>query len=213
MPALPAPPPAAAGPAEAGLRERKKSRTRRALYDAAMALFSDKGYSATTVAQIAATADVAPRTFFAYFPSKEALLFEHLEPAFGELEVRLRTRPHGASALGELRTWLVESVLSSPDRDPRVDQLLDELTVQVPAVAEYVLHLLARVERHLAQALSDDLRLDANDPTADIAAAAVVAALYRSALHQEWSKDKQNEALANFDRALTIMQNGISGLS
>jgi DNA-binding transcriptional regulator YbjK len=53
------------------LRERKRERTRRALIDAAAQLFERKGYDETTVAQIAAAAEIGTRTFFGYFASKE----------------------------------------------------------------------------------------------------------------------------------------------
>lgn len=57
-----------------GLRERKKRRTRAALIDAAADLCLRKGYDNTTVEQIAAAADVAPRTFSRYFPNKESVV-------------------------------------------------------------------------------------------------------------------------------------------
>jgi AcrR family transcriptional regulator len=57
------------------LRERKRVRTRQALIDAAAGLFERRGYDGTTIADVAAAADVSTRTFFSYFASKEEVLF------------------------------------------------------------------------------------------------------------------------------------------
>ncbi len=57
-------------------RARNRARTRDALIRSAMALFSAQGYDATTIEQITDLADVSSRTFFRYFPSKEAVLYE-----------------------------------------------------------------------------------------------------------------------------------------
>jgi AcrR family transcriptional regulator len=62
-------------PIMSSLRERKRTRTRQALIDAAAQLFERRGYDGTTVADIAAAADVSTRTFFSYFASKEEVLF------------------------------------------------------------------------------------------------------------------------------------------
>lgn len=60
---------------EGSLRQRKHERTRSALIEAATDLFERDGYDKTTVADIAAAAEVSTRTFFSYFASKEELLF------------------------------------------------------------------------------------------------------------------------------------------
>jgi AcrR family transcriptional regulator len=57
------------------LRERKRRRTRGALVDAAVDLFDRQGYDQTTVAEIAAGAQVSARSFFSYLGSKEEILF------------------------------------------------------------------------------------------------------------------------------------------
>src|SRR5690242_2115849 len=59
----------------ATLRERKRARTRQALVAAATDLFERNGYDETTIADIAAAAEIGTRTFFSYFPTKEDLLF------------------------------------------------------------------------------------------------------------------------------------------
>lgn len=62
-----------------GLRERKRRATRQAIVDAASTLFLRDGFAGTSVADIAAAAGVAPRTFFVHFASKEDVLFHHVE--------------------------------------------------------------------------------------------------------------------------------------
>lgn len=59
-----------------GRRERKKRELHGRIYEAARLLFLKHGFEATTVAQIADAADVAPATFFNHFPSKSAVLTE-----------------------------------------------------------------------------------------------------------------------------------------
>ncbi|MFI5040387.1 MAG: TetR family transcriptional regulator [Acidimicrobiales bacterium] len=71
---MPASPPRKPRP-PSDLRERKKRQTRDAIVGAADRLFADQGYSQTSIDEIAASAVVSRRTFFAYFPSKADLLF------------------------------------------------------------------------------------------------------------------------------------------
>src|ERR1700681_2798799 len=85
-----------------GLRERKKQKTRETIITVALELFAEQGYEHTTIAEIAA-ADVSPRTIFAYFPSKEDILFYDVAALRERLAQALRERPAGAPALDALR--------------------------------------------------------------------------------------------------------------
>lgn len=61
-----------------GRREAHKAATRKALQDAAHRMFEERGYTHTTVRDIAAAAGVTERTFFRYFPSKEDLVLDEV---------------------------------------------------------------------------------------------------------------------------------------
>ncbi|TNC24381.1 acyl-CoA-like ligand-binding transcription factor [Amycolatopsis alkalitolerans] len=78
-----------------GLRERKKDQTRQALSDAALRLAVDRGLEHVLVEDIAAAADVSPRTFNNYFSSKqEAIVWRTAQRTAGAAD-RLRARPAG----------------------------------------------------------------------------------------------------------------------
>jgi AcrR family transcriptional regulator len=94
-------------PARPGLRERKKLRTRQAIASAALRLFAERGYEETTIADIAAAADVAPRTFFGYFPSKEDVVFAEIDDRLAEVAERLR-RTSGETPMETIRRSIVD---------------------------------------------------------------------------------------------------------
>ncbi|MER6511278.1 TetR/AcrR family transcriptional regulator [Nonomuraea sp. NPDC001636] len=73
-------------------RERKKRETRQRIVSAAIALFEEQGYEQTTVTQIAAAADVDPKTFFNYFRTKDEVLFVDMERDFDVLVAAIADR-------------------------------------------------------------------------------------------------------------------------
>jgi AcrR family transcriptional regulator len=102
--------PAGSVPADdppASLRERKKLATRRLLRQVALDLVAERGFSHVTVEEIAEAANVSPRTFFNYFPSKEAVLFG-VDPERGAaVRERIVRGAPGQHALEALRTVMV----------------------------------------------------------------------------------------------------------
>jgi AcrR family transcriptional regulator len=92
---------------EPGLRERKKEQTRRELRDSAARLFAAHGFAGTTIAGIAADANVSERTFFRYFDSKEALLLPDSVRLFARIEAELAARPAAEAPLDAVRAALL----------------------------------------------------------------------------------------------------------
>jgi AcrR family transcriptional regulator len=93
--------PQSANTPAAGLRERKKAKTRAVIQQHAFELFGDQGYEGTTVEQIAAAAEVSESTFFRYFPTKAAVV---LQDDFDSLIIRaFRDQPAELSTIQALR--------------------------------------------------------------------------------------------------------------
>ncbi|MFD7105825.1 TetR/AcrR family transcriptional regulator [Streptomyces celluloflavus] len=86
-----------------GLRERKKQRTHDALIRAALELFTDQGYEATTIDEIAEAVDVSQRTYFRYFANKEEVVFAVQEMVEARFVAELRGRPASEAPLTALR--------------------------------------------------------------------------------------------------------------
>ena len=85
------------------MRERKKRRTRATLIDAAVELCGRQGFERTTVDQIAAIADVSPRTFSRYFATKDAIALALIDEALELTAAELARQPHDISHFEALR--------------------------------------------------------------------------------------------------------------
>lgn len=199
-----------------GLRERKKQRTRQAIEAAAFRLFEERGFGATTIADIAAAADISPRTFFGYFASKEAVLWGGSDEAFAAFERDLAApRERGTTALDVLREWCHAWFTEHPPDEGR-ERLLHRLKLSEPSVAAHERRLLAAFEDAMTSALATDLALEVTDVRARMVAAAAVASL--RAL-QPLDDDEcrsgtapPDEALAVLDDALLFLSSGLAAL-
>ena len=194
-----------------GLRERKKRRTAEAIEDAALSLFAERGFQATTIADIAEVAEIAPRTFFAYFPSKESVLFGDFDPLVQSLAEHLESRG-SQSLLDALRTWIVAIV----ERDGLPDERRHRRRQVIEASDEllaYELRLTARFESVIAIAVAPELDADPRDLHPRLVAAAVAAMLVAlrpgsNAAEIPSAADK----LDRLDDALAFLRGGLSAL-
>ncbi len=167
---MPAPAAARADVQGQSLRERKKRATRLAIRRAALDLIAGRGFSCVTVEDIAAAADVAPRTFFNYFPSKEAVLFGANPGREEQLLSRLVHDEPGRSALDVLCDVLADLVrgiiaeLAELGEDPahRASQVRAALAdAQLRAArAAHMAQTEARVAAALAERIGADPERD-----------------------------------------------------
>ncbi|RVX39442.1 TetR family transcriptional regulator [Nonomuraea polychroma] len=142
----------------AGLRERKKQRTRRALIEAALRLFEEKGYAETTLAEIAAEAEVSTRTFFSYFSSKEDLVFYDGDERLERALVLMATRRPEESPTDVLLRLLDEGIATAVQHGELTFEeaaLRTRLVMTEPALQGRALLLLFDSQLKLAKALRD----------------------------------------------------------
>jgi AcrR family transcriptional regulator len=201
-----------------GLRERKKQQTREAIHRAAMRLFSERGFEATTIADIAAAADIAPRTFFSYFASKEEAVFPKFESMFADFDRAMSSRPPGTTALDALREWIAVAAQHFGDVDGA--RLEARLRSESPAVAACDLQHMRRFERRRADAVGEDFGEPADALRPRLVAAAAVAALQASSdaadviLEEDSAKAQEliADPLAFIDDALRFLEGGLAAL-
>jgi AcrR family transcriptional regulator len=195
-----------------GLRERKKEQTRRAIADAAVRLFSERGFQATTVADIAEAADVAPRTFFAYFPSKEDVLFADFDETFDEVAARLRARPAGESTFDALREWIAEQV-PEMEADRGNAALRGRLACEHESIAARERHLLGRFEAIIAESVAADLGDEPTDLRPRMIGAAAIAAITAMRPDDPGTHDMTaEEKLQRVNEALEFLRGGVAVL-
>jgi AcrR family transcriptional regulator len=161
-----------------GRRDRKKDETRQALREAAHRLFAEKGFSRTTIDDIAEAADVSRRTFFRYYDSKDDLLRTDVADLLPVMLAALRRRPADelplAAILNALRT------LIGPDGPPALAESLASPVGGLRARLSLV-RLLADWEQGIADTLLARAGIDS--PTdSDLLRASVTACAATSAL-------------------------------
>ncbi len=173
---------AATSKPKSGLRERKKQRTRETIVDVATRLFVEQGYQQTTLAQIAEEADVAPSTFFNYFPTKVAIVFSLLDAAIDSAQRRVTDRPDGEPAAHAIVAWLTEEL-------PDVEQPYKDAIRRFPTIVTSAPELVA--EERLRMALLEDVLAaafarDLGEP-ADGMRSRVLAAMALRGMLEAWS--------------------------
>ncbi|WP_330348259.1 TetR family transcriptional regulator [Streptomyces sp. NBC_00582] len=114
------------------LRERKKLAAWRAIRNAALRLFEERGFEAVSVEEIAAAAGVSRSTFFNYFASKDAVVFDQDPEQREQWRAIMAARPDDEPLWDSLTAILVGFNELLSDRVPLQRRLKD----RSPALAQ-----------------------------------------------------------------------------
>lgn len=202
-----------------GLRERKKEQTRRAIRDAAVRLFSERGFDGVTVAEIADEADVSPATVFNYFATKEDLVYGRMEAFEEELLRTIRGRPAGESILSAFGRFVLtpRGFLQATDEGAR--QSLEAVTRVItgsPALLSREQQILERYTQSLAAVIAEENGAPPNDVGAWVSANALIgvhrallAYVRREVLAGSESRHIARGVRTQGKRALALLEKGL----
>jgi AcrR family transcriptional regulator len=161
--------------AQAGLRERKKARTRASLREHALRLFRERGYDKTTVEQIAAAAEVSPSTFFRYFPTKEDVVLQ--DDMDERVLAAFDRQPPELAPLAAIRAAMREAWESfTPAEWEQIAQGA-QLSMEVPEIRARSMNEFARTINAIAAALARRTGRLPGDLRVRVVAGAVVGAM------------------------------------
>jgi AcrR family transcriptional regulator len=190
------------------LRERKKAATRRQLMTVALHLFEKQGFDNTTVDEIAAAAEFAPRTFFRYFPRKEDVLFADHTELVALIRDTLATRSADESVIDALRRAILTG-LEKIVADPSLFLTRARLAPSVPAAQAHSRYLDADYEKVIAEAVAASRNCD---PATDLQARVIAKAAWSAnrAAREIWvASNAKRDPRQLINEAFDLLENGL----
>jgi AcrR family transcriptional regulator len=208
------------GPGQRGhtsLRERKKARTRASLREHALRLFREQGYTATTVEQIAAAAEVSPSTFFRYFPTKEDVVLQ--DDMDTRMMEALVAQPAGLAPLAAVRAAVRESWGSFTDAEWELLRQGSVLSLQVPEIRSRMMNEVAKSSGVIADALAQRTGRPRDDFRIRVMAGAIIGVMMSTFLPEKLAVQADPgdidydwigpQAVEIIDAALALLQAGL----
>jgi AcrR family transcriptional regulator len=189
----------------AGLRERKKQKTRDAIQREAMRLFQEHGYEATTIEQIAAAVDISPSTFFNYFPTKEDVVFN--DPYDPMLISMFRARPRDELLGVAVRRTIVEGLATAFEHDREIILARARLMMGVPALRAHIWEELERSQDLLCTVIAERIGCDPDDFELRVTTMMMMGAIFAAEI--EWLRRDGSEDMTRLvDRAFEVAEVG-----
>jgi len=189
-------------------RESKKAKVREAIINAAIALFEQHGYEQTTVRMIAAAAEVSPRTFFRYFPTKDLVVFPLHSSYVAEFKDLLSEKRPGQNPLETVRFGLSEMA--------RLYQESAKEHLRYQRIISSSPNTLARsiqFDSDWENAIADVWKASCDLTDRQVHQANLIAGIIMGAIHvvmEKWYSDGCREDLSEMgETALDFVENGI----
>ncbi|MFD9689686.1 TetR/AcrR family transcriptional regulator [Kitasatospora sp. NPDC059146] len=208
------------------LRERKKQQTRRAVSEAAIALFLERGFDNVPVSEVAAVAEVSTMTVFNHFPTKEDLVLHRFEDHFDDIVAVVLDRAPGESAIVAVRRRFLagldrHDVVTGLDDDPHV-LAFHRMVLAAPSLRLRVLEQATRTVDALADALAEQSGAGVRDVASRTVARTVAAQLcgvqaelvrenVRRLAAGEAAEVVHPDAVAAARRAFDLLEHGLGG--
>lgn len=156
------------------LRERKKQQMRKAISDAATALFAARGFDEVTIDEVAAAADVSKKTVFNYFACKEDLFFDEADAAEARLIAAVRGRDRGESVLAAVRRNSVAAIERMCSGEQPWIETMARLVAASPSLQAREAEIYDRIAHNLADVIRQETRARDHDSRPYAAALAIL---------------------------------------
>lgn len=194
-----------------GLRERRKALTAAELEAAAYRLFGERGFDNVTVDDIAAEADVARRTFFRYFASKEDVLLADHFVQLARLRAAMAARPEDEPIITALRNSVLSLTSDFEERKEKV-VIRARLMRDTPSLQARSLVHQQLWENAMQEMVADRLGVDpVKDLRPGVVAAAALAAM-RVAFTIWLTAGCGGDVIALTTEALDLLDGGLGQL-
>lgn len=145
------------------LRERKKQRTRRALADAALALFSERGFDRVTLEELTAHAEIGRSTFFRYYGTKEDVAMAAEGELWDAYTAHFEQHADPGPALDALRASLTAAILGMPDGWDQRFLSTRRLAAGTPVLHGHSILSSMKVQQRLVEILEERLHTDSRE--------------------------------------------------
>jgi len=185
----------------AGLRERKKQKTKASIQREALRLFKKRGYEETTIEDIAEAAEISPSTFFNYFPTKEdVVVYDEYDPVMFSI---LTDAPAGETLRESIRRVLEAfGEVMEKDRENILER--SRLVLEVPELRARIWEELEKARDLFAGVIAARTGRDASEFEIQVVGMTLVGIAFQAGV--EWVRTGGEGNMADlFRRAMDVV--------